>query len=576
MLRLSGFAKQTNSSQFSGIDPLVRLATAGLMLMYFIPFVLLGADSYITIHDNLDSDFVYKRLLVNTGQALNYKNDSTIQNVMNGIPRSAYRSGFDFTLLLFYLFDSHVAYIVNYIIIHLVAFLGMFLLLKEHFMQSQQSNYLAWSVAVCFALIPFYGIYGLSVAGQPILLRAFLNILYSKQKLSDYIVILLFPFYSSLPLVAPFIISFLVLIGVFHLADTGRVNKLFFVVIAGFGLTYALTEWQMIYSFVNKSFVSHRTVWDRWNDFNLLSNMSRAKEVLLNAQYHAGIVPAAVILLSALVASIVLAVRKTLNKQFVFVIASIMGVCMIYGFHDWIVYYCREKLPQLKFFNVSRFTFLLPILFMLLFAIALFEINKVKRLVPLAWGLLAVQLGVCLNANLELKNNLKLLAGRNIEEPTYHQFFSPELFLEVEKYIGRPKEAYRVVSIGMHPSVAQFNGFYTLDSYQQTYELEYKKKFREIFELELGKNSGLREYFDGWGNRCYVFVSELGKNYLYGKSSGKVVKQLELNTSKLRALGGEYILSAVEIGNYQENGLDFEGKFSDGMSYWDVYLYKVP
>lgn len=32
---------------------------------------------------------------------------------------------------------------------------------------------------------------------------------------------------------------------------------------------------------------------------------------------------------------------------------------------------------------------------------------------------------------------------------------------------------------------------------------------------------------DGWGNGCYVLVSEFGKNYLYGKMSGKTVNHLE-------------------------------------------------
>jgi hypothetical protein len=105
--------------------------------------------------------------------------------------------------------------------------------------------------------------------------------------------------------------------------------------------------------------------------------------------------------------------------------------------------------------------------------------------------------------------------------------------------------------------------------------LEYKRQFRKIIEKELAKSDVLRDYFDGWGNRCYVFVSELGKSSFYGKASGKTVNHLELNTPHLRTMGGEYVFSAVEILNYEENALSFEGKFSDSLSYWDIYLYKV-
>ncbi len=129
----------------------------------------------------------------------------------------------------------------------------------------------------------------------------------------------------------------------------------------------------------------------------------------------------------------------------------------------------------------------------------------------------------------------------------------------------------------MHPSVAQYNGFYTLDSYQNNYRLEYKHEFRNIIASELDKNEELRIYFDYWGSRCNVFSSELRKTYdlMCAKEYNAYVNNLSIDTEALRKMGGEYILSAVIIGNYKELNLKFLKKFSDKNSMWDIYLYKL-
>lgn len=547
----------------------------GTLLMTLLPILLLGEASYFTVHDNLDSEFVYKRILVESGKAWDWGSQTVVQNVMNGIPRAGFRSGLDVSLVLFVGFSPHVAYILNYVIVHAVAFVGMFLLLKTHFLTDYSHRWIAWAVAAAFAVIPFYSQFGLSVAGQPLLLLSFLNILMRKQRFVDFIVIATFPFYSHIVLAAPFIIGALIVIGGVEMFRSKQPNWLYCVSVVALVLLYGGVESQMIVSALTNSFVSHRTVWDRWNDFDLLSNAKRAVDVLVSSQYHAGSIPTIVVWVCGIAALVQQFFKGKINGQLLGLILFILAVSVVTGFHDWIVYYLGGAMPLLRSFNITRVYFLLPIAFMLLFAIALREMVSGQKLQTIAWLAVCAQILFTLNMNAEFKNNVKILAGRSMEEPTYQTFFAADLFSSIERYIGKPKKDYRVVSIGIHPSVAQFNGFYALDSYQTTYPLEYKKQFRKIIEKELAKNDELRSYFDGWGNRCYVFVSELGKSSLYGKTSGKVVNHLELNASHLRTMGGEYVLSAVEILNYKDNELSFEGKFSDSLSYWDIFLYKV-
>ena len=152
-------------------------------------------------------------------------------------------------------------------------------------------------------------------------------------------------------------------------------------------------------------------------------------------------------------------------------------------------------------------------------------------------------------------------------------------------YIRSPKEDYRVVSIGIHPAIASFNGFYTLDIYTDFYPLKYKHDFRDIIARELEKSPQQKEGFDTNAKRCYLLVSELhGDDNVRGRAFARgltkadqqlKIKNLELNTGVLKKMGGRYIFSAVEILNFSENGLSFEGVFERDDSPWKIHLYRV-
>jgi Protein of unknown function (DUF6044) len=165
------------------------------------------------------------------------------------------------------------------------------------------------------------------------------------------------------------------------------------------------------------------------------------------------------------------------------------------------------------------------------------------------------------------------IAYRN--KPSFREFYAEKQFQEIKEHIGLPVHKYRVASIGIHPAIAQYNGFYTLDTYNNFYPLSYKHKFRQIIAKELAKNKKLREYFDEWGGRCYIFVDELGKHYMFNKNSKRKITHLHLNTNVFREMGGRYIFSALSIENAKQNQLTLEKVFHSKESAWTIYLYKV-
>src|SRR5699024_5473608 len=82
-----------------------------------------------------------------------------------------------------------------------------------------------------------------------------------------------------------------------------------------------------------------------------------------------------------------------------------------------------------------------------------------------------------------------------------------------------------------------------------------KYNLRKIFTKKLNKNKQLKNYFDKWGSRLYMYIDELGKNYMFSKNSEKTIDNLDINTNAIKNLGGEYVLSGLPIENHNETGL---------------------
>ena len=158
-------------------------------------------------------------------------------------------------------------------------------------------------------------------------------------------------------------------------------------------------------------------------------------------------------------------------------------------------------------------------------------------------------------------------------------FFCKDEFAEVAAYIedteGLKQSEYRVGCLGIEPSVAVLNGFYTIDGYSNNYDVEYKHRFRQAISDELKKNDYNRSYFDNWGNRCYLFSSEYYGNEFLSKYVHPHFDDLEFDTEALKDLNCSYILAAGEIANAEEKGYELIKVFDRADWTYFVYLYKV-
>src|SRR5947208_951262 len=110
---------------------LVILSGLAVMAVILFPYFYLGKNSYLTIHDNLDCGFVYLHVLKIAGLLFGFNGDTIVPNVMNGLPRSCFDSEFSFIRVLFYLFPSFWAYVINATLVRIIGFVGMYVFARD-------------------------------------------------------------------------------------------------------------------------------------------------------------------------------------------------------------------------------------------------------------------------------------------------------------------------------------------------------------------------------------------------------------------------------------------------------------
>ena len=131
-----------------------------IVSIYILPYILLGEDSFITIHDYLDSSIAHIKSVLDN-KAL-WDNTKTIP-IMAGLPRSLFFSPYDIKIIPFLFLSPYWAIIVNLFLVKITAFIGSYLLLDKYVLENgRYKNLIALAVSIFFAMIHFYVDYGIS------------------------------------------------------------------------------------------------------------------------------------------------------------------------------------------------------------------------------------------------------------------------------------------------------------------------------------------------------------------------------------------------------------------------------
>ena len=538
-----------------------------VILLFLSPYFILGDDAHIRVHDNLDSNLAWYKVLAESGQIAGSL-QSRIPQIINGLPRNALGTEYSLIVWLYVLFPTMIAYGISQAITRFIAFLGMYLVLKDHFIKGKDQSLIRIGSALAFALTPFWPSGMLSTLGMPLALWAFMHIRNGRGNWLYYLALTLLPFYSSIVLGFFFFLSAM---GLLWLTDVFRGkgwNWRFFIAIAYMTAVYLITDYRLVYSFLFDGEPNSRDEYFHARLTFLHSVRLTFKNFLLG-HTHVMTVHTLVILPVIFAALFLIWKHRKWGKErifvFLFVLNFVLSAWYAFWFYKgWLP--LTERFHFLDTFNFARYHFLRPLILYMLFAIGLkilWDEKILRKAVP--W-LVAVQILLLLFTNEEIVHHKK---------PSVREFYAEEQFNAIKNHIGKPQNSYRVASIGLHPAVAQFNGFYTLDTYNNFYPLSYKYQFRKIIEGELKKNKRIRIYFDEWGGRCYLFTDELGKHYLFKKTSKRRIENIDLNLESFKQMGGEYIFSSVPIDNALENSLKLDKVFTSKESAWKIYLYEA-
>lgn len=512
-----------------------------IIFVWVLPYFVLNEDAHMRVHDNLDSNLGWYEVMKDNVIAFSPLH-TPVEQIMNGeFSRDTYYSEYYAMVFLFQFLPPVIAYGLCQAITHFVAFIGMYLLLKKYVMKEEHNKayILTIGVALAFSLTPYWPSGMLSILGMPLALWSMLNIYKGERSWKDLAVLTLLPFFST------FVIGFfyfLAVMGLFWLYDFVRNKKsnwaLFFAILY-MTMVYLAIDYRLVASMIapiSDELTNRDVFYQSKLDFVQTLKLVGKNYVISHNQDRT--IHQYIILPVTIIGLLFVLLKKQWRENKLYIGLHLLNIVLSTWYAFWFFegwQPLKEKFGILTSFNFARFHYLRPMIIYVLFALTLKMLWKNRNMGrKLVYVLIIGQLLVLVPTNEQIMYK---------NQPSYKAYFATDQFTDIKKYIGKPLDQYRVVSIGIHPNIAQYNGLYTLDSYSNIYPLDYKLQFRKIIEPELDKNKALRTYYDDWGGRCYIFVDELGKNYQYSKRSNKEINHLQLNVEALKEMGGQYILS---------------------------------
>lgn len=550
---------------------------AGLFLtgISVLLFCLLGKDSFVTYHDQLDGE-----VLCYLYQAKYMFRGNVIPELMNGVGKTALTAPALLLVFVYKVLPPFVAFVVSQYFVMLAGFTGMYLLLTKWNVRPL----FAAMCGVVFAYLPLLPVYGLSMYGVPLVIWAVLSLAeeecVSRKTLIFFGVIVLFGVSSSLVLSGFAVLGMMVFLGLFY--KKFRKNGLYWVGVGTLLITYLICNWSLFAQILGfgESYVTHK------GEFTISSTpfLDTFWNTLIHGVEHAQAYQEWIVALAFIIILAGLEKKEWRNQQWKLVCllfaigVAIAALCAVYNAQPIVA--LRQEIGGVAIWlQLDRIYWLYPALWYVALGICMQWFWQVHKGVFWCFGFvfyLVTAVTVLLAGN--WKTNVKKVLNPDAPGISWEDFYAEDVFEQIEDYIyettAQEKEEYRVASLGICPGAALYNGFYCLDGYSNNYPVEYKHTFRKIIEPELDKSEYLAEYFDEWGNRCYLFSAEIPGYYTVEKG-GFYFSDFAMNVGAFEEMGGRYVFSAAYIDGAEDTGLKLlrEEPFETEDSYYKIYIY---
>lgn len=547
------------------------LVVAFLFLLIFaLPLLLLAGNVPYEIWDNLDSNVVWRKIIIDN--QLIFADNNVIVHQMMDVPRVSFGNELSLFTLLANVFPPAMSLAVNRLLQIIIGFAGMFLLCRKYIIK-ENGPLLAAIVAILFAVLPFWSSSSLSIAAQPLVLYSFLRIRDRENALFDWGVLILYPFASSLIVYGFFFYILLFALFCIDWFKEKTFNKALFLALVVLSLISLVTEWRNILGFfIAGDFVSHRIEFNTAG-LSLRGVIDKFITYCLYGQNHAPSNHSIILFISLLVFVCSCIKNKKVNVKLGVVLLLIFSIAAFASIVQWVpIKSALGSISFFKMFQIDRFYTLYPLLMFITFAFAINEIGKLKFGRILVLALFIIQILFSIKNDYTYSGLIKRMGGVNDENTiTFNEFYSEPLFDNIKKYIGKPESSYKVAALGFHPATLQYNGFYTIDGYCPNYDVNYKHLFGKLISNELAQNKTVAQNFYTWGSRCYIFDNKSGRFSSY-KSKVNETESLDLDFDILKSMNCQYIISSVKILNPGDH-LDCVSVFENDI--WKIYLYKI-
>lgn len=583
------------------------------VVMLMIPGMILGENAVITYHDQLDGEMIAYIL-----QAKHLLDNGILPEFMDGASKTALMPPAPACVLLFLSGHYLAALWLMQIAGCIVGYVGMYLLAAD----VTGKKIPAVLAGVLYASIPFLPVYGLSQYGIPMLLWCVLRLRRGEGIIISYVYAAVLALNSSLVLagfamlltLAAVMVSDIVRYGVKDGMTKVRYPAGMWVIML---VGYVLTNFTLITQIMGMGdmSVSHKA------EYALVpENLGNGwlTGLLYGGQhsqdYHLSFILAAVLTIVSFTAcsaywkkNFKQSISETgLRNIRIMYLIFICNLCLSGAAALWnseTGVRIRTNMGAAGAFQMDRLLWLCPCLWYMMLACNLAVIIELWNAAKecngsgerkYAGAFVGVCAGICcaltvgatcvsgfnILKNSDFKSNVRKLIESEYPAMSYGDYYAIGVMEQVEEFIRETKELeqseYRVVSLGIDPAAALYHGFYCLDGYSNNYSLEYKHSFRNIIAPALEVSDYLRDYYDNWGNRCYVFGSECPGYYTIEKN-GFYFSHLEMDAEALRNMGGDYLLSAAYIANAQDLGLTLlrDEPFQTEDSYYRIFIYEV-
>lgn len=567
------------------------IAGMACVLAAAVPYLILGENMVVFYGDQLDGEvlaYILHARYLFTGA-------DSFPELMNGISATGLFPPAPFFVLFYKVLPPIAAFAAVHICCMAAAYIGMYLCLGK--MTGLPA--VAFFCGVLFAYLPLFPVYGLCQYGQPLLFYALYRLYRGERKALNLGIVFLYGAASSLVLVGYAILGFglLFLLWLAWKHAFWKHKWYFFGWTALLG-TYLVTDYRLLLQIfgIGEQRASHKELIVRKGQDVLASFWTVFFKGTLHTPTHQQIIVVSVTAVFILGLPFYRHLSGRARAAFWYMAGGYLfnfSCALFYAAYqsDAAAQWRNRMGGVIKEFQADRLYWLSASVWYIILGLGLYILwewavwcRRARRRSCLAGLAACLSIVSCACAAVVFyysdfnKGLHRMRLGEGYSKVTWKDFYAPDIFAQIDGFIGRDKSSYRTLSFGIYPAAALYNGFYCLDGYSNNYDLAYHQQFRDIIRGELEKDERLRDYYDTWGCRCYVLSAELGiDRYLVAKGSSDLESGLTIDVGAASEMGAEYLFSAVRIPNAGDLGLVLlrEEPFETPDSYYAVYLYAL-